>query len=154
MSTSNPLNNSKGSHNDGMEIGHPSFSDIAELTWSVDEGKSSDQLKSLEGASNNASIFSCFVNLANTILGSGMLGLPYAFAHTGWIFGSCMILVCGMSSSFALHTLALCALEVPGPSSFYAVANNVLPMFTALIDFAVAIKCFGVATSYVSYSLL
>jgi len=103
---------------------------------------------SLESDLNNASIFSCYCNLANTILGSGMLGLPYAFAHTGWVLGSLLIVLFGISSAFSLHTLALCAMTIPGPSSFYRVGHHAMPQLTLVIDFAVAIKCFGVATSY------
>ena len=97
---------------------------------------------------NSASPLSCFVNLANTILGSGMLGLPYAFSRTGWVLGSFLLLTCGCLSSFALHLLTLCALKEKQPSSFYTVAHSALPKFTLLIDIAVAVKCFGVATSY------
>ena len=107
-----------------------------------------ESVKSTEGLPNHASISSCFINLCNTIVGSGMLGLPYAFAKTGWLLGTIISVVCALFSSFALHTLALCALESPPPSSFYSVANEVLPSFTTLIDVAVAIKCFGVSTSY------
>ena len=39
--------------------------------------RSLDRVKSIEEDPNVASIFSCFVNLCNTILGSGLLGLPY-----------------------------------------------------------------------------
>jgi len=52
------------------------------------------------------------------------------------------------SSSFALHFLSECALKDKLPSSFYSVATKALPKFTIVIDGAVAIKCFGVATSY------
>ena len=34
------------------------------------------------------------------------------------------------------------------PSSFYVIANAACPILTSFIDIAVAIKCFGVATSY------
>jgi amino acid permease len=101
-----------------------------------------------EESANVASPFSCYVNLANTILGSGMLGLPYAFSRTGWVLGSILLIICGCFSSFGLHLLALCALKDKYPSSFYTVAHSAMPKFTLLIDIAVAVKCFGVATSY------
>ena len=101
-----------------------------------------------EESANCASPFSCFVNLCNTILGSGMLGLPYAFSRTGWVLGSILLVLCGSLSSFALHTLAMCALKEKDPSSFYTVAHSAIPKFTHLIDIAVAVKCFGVGTSY------
>jgi len=95
-----------------------------------------------------ATQMACFFNLANTIIGSGMLGLPYAYSASGWFVGSFLLLVCGSSSGFALHTLSLCALKIGTPASFYSVATKALPAFTLVIDAAVAIKCFGVATSY------
>jgi len=101
-----------------------------------------------DGDQNSATLASCFFNLCNTVVGSGMLGLPYAFAQTGWLLGTVLCLVCAFFSSFALHCLALCALERPPPSSFYSVAIDVVPSLTTLIDLAVAAKCFGVATSY------
>ena len=66
-----------------------------------DSGLSALSLKSLtEGIQNiveqsrdptktarEASFFSCYCNLINSIMGAGILGLPYAFANTGWVFG-------------------------------------------------------------------
>jgi amino acid permease len=101
----------------------------------------------LESA-NVASIFSCYVNLTNTIIGAGLLGLPYAYSNTGWILGTALMLIAGLSSVFALHILSECAIKKGGPSSFYSVAAIAMPEFTVLIDIAVAIKCFGVATSF------
>lgn len=123
-------------------------SGIDSSRFSGDSGTTTTTRKSMEADINQASILSSFCNLANTILGSGMLGLPYAFAQSGYILGTLLILVCGMSSAFALHTLSLCALKTPGNSSFYSVCHHVMPSLTALIDIAVSIKCFGVATSY------
>jgi len=114
----------------------------------ADSRNSRGRLESFESDLHKASMASCFMNLANTILGSGMLGLPYAYSHTGWVLGSFLLLICGCSSAFALHLLALCALEMKGPASFYTVAQATMPSFTVVIDVAVAIKCFGVATSY------
>ena len=103
---------------------------------------------SYESTFRHATLASCFFNLANTIVGSGMLGLPYAYAASGWVLGSFLLFVCGLSSAFALHTLSLCAKKIGGPSSFYSIATHAMPSLTLVIDAAVAIKCFGVATSY------
>ena len=62
--------------------------------------------------------------------------------------GTILLVVCGSLSSFALHCLAQCALREPHPSTFYSVAHSAMPKLTTLIDIAVAVKCFGVATSY------
>lgn len=42
----------------------------------------------------------------------------------------------------------MCALREPQQSTFYSVAHAAMPKLTTVIDVAVAIKCFGVATSY------
>jgi len=95
-----------------------------------------------------ASITSCVINLSKTILGSGMLGLPYAYAQTGHVLGTLLMIFAAASSLFALHFLSECALREKLPASFYSGASKALPKFTIVIDAAVAIKCFGVATSY------
>jgi len=99
-------------------------------------------------AGGKASLMSCFVNLANTIVGSGMLGLPFAFGHTGWVLGSVLMAICALVSAFSLHLLALCAMKHHGPSSFYSVAIDAMPSLTSVIDAAVAITCFGAGSSY------
>lgn len=97
-----------------------------------------------------ASSFSCIANLANTILGSGLLGLPGAFAGAGSLTGTILLLVASLGSANGLRLLSHCARKVgyEEPTSFYSVANAAHPGSTKIIDFAVAIKCFGVATSY------
>lgn len=96
-----------------------------------------------------ASTIACISALCNTILGSGMLAIPYAMSQCGYILGIILLILGACASSFALHLLSLCANKVSiKPTSFYIVANASVPQFTFLIDLAVAIKCFGVATSY------
>lgn len=99
-------------------------------------------------------MFSCIVNLSNTILGAGMLGLPHAFGVCGWVLGYSLLIVFACLASLGLFLLSCCATKLReadpkrGKQSFYAIAMAVLPQATTLIDAAVAIKCFGVGTSY------
>jgi amino acid permease len=101
-----------------------------------------------ETAFGDSSSWSCFFNLANTIVGAGMLGLPYAFAGSGWVVGTVMLVVCGLATIFALHLLSLCAAKVGKPASFYTVAMKTMPSLTLVIDFFVAVMTFGVGVSY------
>jgi amino acid permease len=103
----------------------------------------------------HATLGSCFVALTNTILGSGMLGLPHAFAACGYLLGSVLLLASGGISAFALHLLSCSASTIwdrehgpRTPVSFHRVAELAVPRFAWLIDLAVAIKCFGVGCSY------
>ena len=112
----------------------------------------------IEGA-KVGTIFSGIVNLSNTIMGAGLLGLPGAFAGTGYLGGLGLIVLSAVLSAHGLILLSQSAQRVlvqqqpagggvPPPSSFYTVAHAAVPSYTILIDFAVALKCFGVATGY------
>jgi hypothetical protein len=111
----------------------------------------------------NASITSCVINLLNTVAGAGMLGLPGAYAGSGYISGTVLLLSASFFSAMGLRLLAISAATVrdrsynlnnnkqspaAGPASFYSVATAALPEFAIFIDAAVALKCFGVATGY------
>ena len=78
---------------------------------------------SLESALlNKASPFSCYACLTNTIMGGGILGLPFAMAGAGWAVGLTLMILCSTSSVFALHELSVCAALTEKPASFYSVA--------------------------------
>ena len=116
---------------------------------SSDKGTETDSKEDYEKSHGNlATFFSAYISLTNTIIGSGVLGLPYAFSCTGWFLGLILLVVCATLSAMSLHLLTLCASRTAKPSSFYAVAEIVAPGYALLIDMAVALKCFGVATSY------
>ncbi|KAL7541971.1 hypothetical protein ACHAXR_011390 [Thalassiosira sp. AJA248-18] len=95
-----------------------------------------------------SSIASGIVNLTNTIVGAGMLGLPGAFGGTGWLSGIALIFASAAFSAHGLVLLSKAACLTGRPSSFYSVALASVPRYTILIDLAVALKCFGVATGY------
>lgn len=96
-------------------------------------------------------VLSSFPILFNNIMGAGILGLPYAVANTGFVLGPILMLVAGGSALFALHLLSRCSLKMmefePAPT-FYSVAMQASPRFATMVDIALIIKCFGVATSY------
>jgi amino acid permease len=97
----------------------------------------------------HATVTSCVLNLANTIIGAGMLGLPGAFAGTGYVGGSLLTVAGALCSANGLVLLSKAAQQAGHmPSSFYTVAHAAVPHYTILIDLAVALKCFGVATGY------
>lgn len=126
----------------------------------------SNHAQEVQLSPKQGTVLSGYFNITNTILGSSVLGLPYAYSHTGWVLGTLLILAGAASSAFALHTLSLCALRLNaetdkkksvskgGESSavdgatFYSVGKATLPSLTLLIDVAIALKCFGVAISY------
>jgi amino acid permease len=100
-------------------------------------------------AMHQASWASCVVNLSSTILGAGILGVPYAISLMGWVPGMLVLFFSAICSFFGLHLMAECALQLPAASSFYAVAKLTIPEFAVLVDILVTVKGFGTVTAYV-----
>ncbi|KAJ1854253.1 hypothetical protein LPJ57_007411, partial [Coemansia sp. RSA 486] len=53
----------------------------------------------------NSSPLGAGFNLVNTIIGSGILALPYALKEAGFYFGIFTLLAVALLSNFALNTL-------------------------------------------------
>eukprot|EP00471_Norrisiella_sphaerica_P012048 CAMPEP_0184504326 /NCGR_PEP_ID=MMETSP0113_2-20130426/52406_1 /TAXON_ID=91329 /ORGANISM="Norrisiella sphaerica, Strain BC52" /LENGTH=137 /DNA_ID=CAMNT_0026893965 /DNA_START=71 /DNA_END=485 /DNA_ORIENTATION=- len=81
------------SFDDADDVPHPAFDDV-------------DEHGNPKRPPGEASMFSCIINLSNTILGAGMLGLPHAFANSGYLLGSILLVVFATLSAFGLHLLA------------------------------------------------
>ncbi|KAL1743260.1 transmembrane amino acid transporter protein-domain-containing protein [Schizophyllum fasciatum] len=97
----------------------------------------------------HATLVSCVSNLANTIIGSGMLTFPLAMASAGILPGIITCIFSGSVAAFGLYLLSLCATKTPHRrSSFFAVAQMTFPRAAVFFDVAIAIKCFGVSVSY------
>ena len=77
-----------------------------------------------------------------------MLGLPAAFGACGYVPGTLFILLFATCSALGLHLLSEAADLAGRPTSFNGLANAAIPGGAIFFDLAIAIKCFGVATSY------
>ena len=110
-----------------------------------DDGHSS----SSSHGGGTASIPALTFTLSNTILGAGVLGIAHAYSNSGYVLGLVLLLLSAALSLFGLHLLTLSARTLnTNPASFYTVAHGIAPAATPLIDAALVVKCFGVATSY------
>ncbi|KAI9510494.1 transmembrane amino acid transporter protein-domain-containing protein [Russula earlei] len=97
----------------------------------------------------HATLTSSIGNLANTIIGSGMLTFPRALASAGIIPGMFTCALSGVVGGFGLYLLSACARHAPHRrSSFFAIASLTFPRAAVFFDAAIAIKCFGVSISY------
>ncbi|KJE89974.1 hypothetical protein CAOG_001365 [Capsaspora owczarzaki ATCC 30864] len=97
----------------------------------------------------SASVSASYFNLANTILGSGVLALPSAIRMCGVVLGPLLIFLGAIASSFGLQLLVECARRTGQVNaSYFTVAKHTYPKASKLIDLAVALKCYGVAISY------
>ncbi|KAJ6257581.1 Vacuolar amino acid transporter [Drechslerella dactyloides] len=96
-----------------------------------------------------ASFSSSVVNLLNTIVGAGVLAMPLAMSHMGMLLGILMICFSGLAAGFGLYLQTKCARYVDrGTASFFTLSQLTYPSAAVVFDGAIAIKCFGVAISY------
>jgi len=118
---------------------------------SSDSDSEDDQLFRIDVANINeegSSIFSSVLNLANTAMGSGILGLPFAVTQSGYILSIIFFLFFSGMTSVALN-LAMSAARTMSPNSSYDTMSKAsISKINKLVDFAVALKSFLVATSY------
>lgn len=89
------------------------------------------------------------INLVKTLLGAGMLALPFAFKSQGFVLATLSIVVGYATALSGVMLLAYASGFVPaGQSSFFEVAKITYPSLAVWFDVAIGLKCFGVCISY------
>ena len=100
-------------------------------------------------AGGNASWASSVINIVNTIVGAGVLAMPHAMSNMGIVLGVVVILWSGLTAGFGLYLQTRCARYLDrGSASFFALSQITYPNAAVIFDTAIAVKCFGVAVSY------
>jgi amino acid permease len=89
-----------------------------------------------------------YANLVNSIMGAGLLGLPYAFANTGWFFSILFIILSTVYSIIGLQLLYFCSSVTSQPSSFFSITKVVNKNSVLLVDFSVLCMTFGASVAY------
>jgi amino acid permease len=75
--------------------------------------------------------------------------MPLAMSHMGLVLGTLVIIWSGIAAAFGLYLQARCAGYLDrGSASFFALSQITYPNAAVIFDAAIAIKCFGVAVSY------
>ena len=83
------------------------------------------------------------------VVGAGVLAMPLAMFHMGLFLGVLVIVWSGIAAGFGLYLQTRCARYLErGTASFYAVSQVTYPNAAVVFDGAIALKCFGVAVSY------
>lgn len=100
-------------------------------------------------------IFSSSANLANTMIGTGMLAMPFAFSQLGIAQGLVMVSITGILAAAGLILLSKSAQVLESRCvSFNALAKVSYPAAAVIMDTAIAITCFGTSVSYLIVGLL
>eukprot|EP01084_Bolivina_argentea_P270415 459802_1 len=100
-----------------------------------------------------ATVFSSVMNLCNTVIGAGILGLPETMTHTGWLLGFVLLIIFAGLAQTTLHLAMMAAhtLKVNENNirvSYLTMCQNTVPRLTYLVDFSVGMTCFGVCCAY------
>ncbi|KAJ2259303.1 hypothetical protein GGI13_000086 [Coemansia sp. RSA 455] len=87
-------------------------------------------------------------NVLNSIIGSGIIGLPYALSNAGMVTGLAMLVVVGLVSQFAIYTLVLTGKRV-GAMHYSEVAQITLGTFGyQALSASIIVSLVGVVTTY------
>ncbi|KAJ2485031.1 hypothetical protein IWW37_006048 [Coemansia sp. RSA 2050] len=87
-------------------------------------------------------------NVLNSIIGSGIIGLPYALSNAGMVTGLAMLVTVGLVSQFAIYTLVLTGRRVDA-LHYSEVARITLGTFgSQALSLSVIVSLAGVVTTY------
>ena len=97
-----------------------------------------------------ATIKSGSINLLNTIIGAGILAMPYGLKNNGLLFGCILIIWSSLTSSMGLYLQNKVAKYTGqrGSVSYFSLSQLTYPNLSIFFDSAILIKCFGVGVSY------
>jgi len=106
-----------------------------------------------DSAMASASLGSSVVNLVKTIIGAGVLGIPFAFGQSGLLLATVELIAGGALQAFTLRILAMAVLKErtkEGKISFGSMAKAAFggSSMANAIEISNAVGCFGMATSY------
>ena len=90
-----------------------------------------------------SSILASVMNLSNTAMGAGILGLPFAVSQSGYALSAVFFLFFAAASSLSLNLGMSVARRLSPHASYYSLSKQSLPRITKLVDLAVAVKSFG-----------
>ncbi|CAK6449941.1 unnamed protein product [Pipistrellus nathusii] len=108
-------------------------------------GRKSAEFMDFEGKTSfGMSVF----NLSNAIMGSGILGLAYAMAHTGVLFFLVLLLCIALLSSYSIHLLLTCA-GVVGIRAYEQLGQRALgPVGKVVVAMVICLHNVGAMSSY------
>ena len=95
-----------------------------------------------------ASIASSVLNLANTIMGTGILALPYALAGSGVMLGVVFLFLSATFGGLSLHLLAQSAHTSGRPATFRTVCDAAYPRLSVIVDLIVVMNGFLACLSF------
>lgn len=98
---------------------------------------------------HEASTISSAINLIKTIIGAGLLSMPYSYSTDGSVVGTIIILMAAITSGYGLFLQGYVSRYAPvGHATFFNICSISYPSLSVVFDTAIAVQCFGCAISY------
>ena len=95
----------------------------------------------------SATIFSSSVNLSNTVIGAGILGIPSATRNSGYIMGIFLFAFISIIAAYTMH-LSMCVALCVEYSSYDALCKITIPKMKKVADLIVGFATWGVLVAY------
>jgi len=101
------------------------------------------------GPEGSASIFSSAVNLANTVLGTGILALPRSLSFAGFVPGFALIVGSALVNTLTNVYISDAAISCGWPASFRKLSDKAGgSFFSVLVDCSCVVSTLGTGISY------
>lgn len=103
-----------------------------------------------EAKIRTASASAIIINLLKTILGTGMLALPYAFNKLGLVSGTLLLISCGYFARHGLLVYSHCGMRagISGDEGISVLCKMVDKRLGPVVNFALFAMCIGSAIGY------
>lgn len=127
---------------------------LKEQTSDVEKASGSQEaLQIVEAAAPSvgmAGFFSSFINLVKTIMGAGMLSLPFGMSLVGLVPGLGLLFLATVMSTFGVYLIVESSQVAGRGATFSSLALMTYPGLAIFFEAVVAIKCLGVGISYLT----
>lgn len=95
-----------------------------------------------------ASVCSSIMSMILSVIGPGVLAVPYAVAQTGWAAAGILLLITGCMNMLTLHLNIECARQLSPHASYSSLCQRTLPRLNIAVDLSVAFTVFGSGCGY------
>mmetsp|Transcript_23957 Transcript_23957/g.52200 ORF Transcript_23957/g.52200 Transcript_23957/m.52200 type:complete len:151 (-) Transcript_23957:1782-2234(-) len=108
-------------------------------------------LKEEDLAPRKGTIVGHMFNVGNTVIGAGILGLPYSMAQVGWVSGMILLLIGAVLTQWAIHLLNKVCVHIGGDQiSFGYVFKRLNKWMPLVADILVMLMCLVMPIVYLS----
>ena len=104
--------------------------------------------ESIDILKNHASIFSSVMSLSNSVIGAGLLSLPFAVGKCGYLVGTIMVIVISIIGMLGLYMLMYAASFEKESTNWSHLGWKTMPKTMKIVDFLCLLGNIGTCAGY------